>query len=255
MSSPELIQRTIHGDVVVAHICRPEARNALNRALIQKLHQLVRDLNDANAGACVITAAGPVFCAGGDLKERRAMTDGEVRAVRDDIVELFTALGRSNVPIVAAVNGAARGGGFELALACDFIIAAHDATFALPEVDLGIIPGGGGTQHLVRIAGLPLAREVVLLGRVLTADEAHEARLVHQVVALDLLTATATELAQQLARKPRVALQQARTAIADAWGYEISAALRRENDLYTVCIAEPARRTALDAFAAGTRHR
>jgi enoyl-CoA hydratase/carnithine racemase len=237
--------------VLVATMSRPEARNALNWNMVLAFHELAHRLWDERPGACVITGAGPAFCAGGDLKERRSLTATEVRHLRRDIVTMFTALGRAPVPLIASVNGHARGGGFELALACDFIVSAQDAVFGLPEVDLGIIPAGGGTQNLVRVGGLNLARQVILLGRPLSAREAHRIGLVHSVVpGSELVTAT-YELADRLAAKPRLALQQAKAAINAAWGYEIGAALHYENDLYDPCIDDPERSAALDRFASG----
>ena len=252
-AAQQVLRVSVEGDVVIAELSRPEARNALNRALIHELRELIDALDRDPPGACIITGAGSAFCAGGDLKERRAMDPHAVRRVRAEIVDLFTHLGRSPIPLVAALNGAARGGGFELALASDFIVAAQGVEMGLPEVDLGIIPGGGGTQNLVRIAGVPLAREMILLGRLLSADEAHTAGLVHQVVSANELITAAMRLAELLAAKPRVAMRQARTAIADAWGFDIGTALRRENELYDACINDPARLDALDQFASSNR--
>lgn len=247
--SEETLRTSVEDDVLVVTLSRPEARNALDHRMVRELETLAHRLWNERPGACIITGQDPAFCAGGDLKERRASTPTQVRQIRRDIVAMFTALARQPVPLIAAVNGPARGGGFELALACDFIVAAETATFALPEVDLGIIPAGGGTQNLVRVGGLPLARAVILLGDALSAEQAHGHGLVRSVVPRPELDATAMDLARHLAAKPKVSMRQGREAIAAAWGYDIGAALSHENDLYDPCIDDPERTAALDRFA------
>jgi enoyl-CoA hydratase/carnithine racemase len=245
----EVLRTSGDGRVLIATMSRPAARNALNHAMVLAFRQLAHRLWDERPGACIITGIDPAFCAGGDLKERRAITTTQVRHLRRDIVGMFTELARQPVPLIAAVNGAARGGGFELALACDVIVAAEEVTFALPEVDLGIIPAGGGTQNLVRVGGLPLARRMILLGDALTAHEAMAIGLVRSVLPRDELDGAALEVAHLLASKPALAVRQAREAIAAAWGYDIGAALAYENDLYDPCIDDPQRTAALDRFA------
>jgi enoyl-CoA hydratase/carnithine racemase len=242
-------RRADKGDVAVVEFIRPEARNALDRAMVGELTGLVDDLWKQRPGACVLIGTGSAFCAGGDLKERRALSKADVRQLRPEIVALFTALADSPVPIIAAVNGGAYGGGFELALACDFVIAAEEAVFALPEVGIGIIPAGGGTQNLVRTAGLPLAREIILLGRRLSAQEAVEHRIVRSVHPRAELRAAALAFAGELAARPRLAVLQARRAMRDAWGYDMAAALRHENELYDPCIDDAERDRALEEFA------
>ena len=241
--------RSMAGDCLVVTFERPEARNALDRAMVAELRELLDDIRVDRPSACVLTGTGPVFCAGGDLKERRAMTKDEVRRLRREIVDLFTAMPESPVPLIAALNGSAWGGGFELALACDFIVASAAAELGLPEVGLGIIPAGGGTQNLVRLGGVALAREVIVLGRVLTAPDAHAAGLVLSVHEPDNVVDAALQVARRIAARPRLAVRQARQAINDAWGYSMAVALRRENELYDPCIDDAARDTALEQFA------
>lgn len=240
-------------DCVVVRFVRPEARNALDRMMVAELRSVLADLWNTRPAACVLIGTGPAFCAGGDLKERRALTKLAVRELRREIVDLFTAMADCPVPLIGAVQGPARGGGFELALACDFILASEQASFALPEVGLGIIPAGGGTQNLVRVGGLALARRVILLGTPLSAREAHTAGLVLSVHPdADELLAAALDLAGTLAAKSKLAVLQARRAMRDAWGYDMATALRRENELYDPCIDDPERDAALDRFAAAS---
>lgn len=243
------------GIVDVVELSRPDVRNALDRATIRQLRALIANADTERAAAYVLTGRGTVFCAGGDLKERRTMSAPEVRGLRREIVDLIGALARAPLPFLAAVNGDAWGGGFELALACDFIIAADDARFGLPEIDLGVIPGGGGTQTLVRLGGLALAREVVLLGRVLSSQEALAAGIIHQVVPREQVVPAAVALAEKLSSKPRLAMRQARTALVDAWGFDLGVALARENELYDPCIGDVARAAALEHFATRNRSR
>jgi enoyl-CoA hydratase len=242
-------RRVMVGDCLVVEFVRPQARNALDRQMVGELRQVVTDLWDLRPGACVFIGTGVAFCAGGDLKERRALGKAAVRQIRREIVDLFTALADSPTPLIAALNGSAYGGGFELALACDFIVAAEDAELALPEVGLGIIPAGGGTQNLVRLAGLSFARQVILLGRKLTASEGLAAGLVLSTHPADEVRQAALDLAAVLAGRPRLAVLQARRAMRDAWGYDMAPALRHENDLYDPCIDDPERDKALDRFA------
>jgi enoyl-CoA hydratase/carnithine racemase len=247
---PPRTAREMVGDTLVITFIRPEARNALDSAMIRELRQAIEDMRILRPAACVFIGTGKVFCAGGDLKERRAMSKAAVRQVRREIVDLFVALADSPTPLIAALNGSAYGGGFELALACDFVVAAEHIELALPEVSLGIIPAGGGTQNLVRLAGLSLARQVILLGRKLTAMDALGLGIVLSVHPEPEVLAAALELAGRLAARPRLAVLQARRAMRDAWGYDMEAALQHENDLYDPCIEDPERDQALERFAA-----
>jgi len=171
------------GGVVVWTIDRPDRMNAMSRAVLMALGALSREAaTNRSVRAIVITGAGDrAFCAGADLKERQEMSENDVRVQIDLYRSELGPLDRSPKPVVAAINGVAIGGGLELALACDLRVAASTAVFALPETSLGIIPGAGGTQRLARTVGEGRAKEMILLGRRLTAPEALAWGLINRI--------------------------------------------------------------------------
>src|SRR6478672_526379 len=178
-----LVERSDDRHVVTVVLNRPEQMKAMNTQMGHDLLACFTALgSDADARAIVITGAGDkAFCAGGDLKERNGMTEAQWRAQHAIFEEAIYGVMNSLVPVIGAVNGAAFGGGCELALACDFVYAASTARFALTETTLGIMPGCGGTQNLARAVGARRAKELILSGRPFTADQAYEWGLVNRV--------------------------------------------------------------------------
>ena len=181
------------GDVTVVTLNRPETLNALDTATLEELERAFKTLD---ARAVVMTGTGSAFCSGADLKERAEMTDDAWRAHHAILRRAFQAVRDSPAPTIAAVEGFAVAGGFELALACDLIVAASDAVLGLPEVTRGIIPGAGGTQVLPQ----RLAKDLVLTGRRFDADEAERHGLVARLVEPGQALETAKALAEQIAR-------------------------------------------------------
>ena len=177
------------------------------------------------------------------------MDEGAVAGFHRAIRAAFDGLEALPQPVIAAINGAALGGGLELALACDLRVAAEGAELALPEVGLGIIPGAGGTQRLPRVVGLALAKELILTARRVTAAEALSMGLVGQVVPADQLQAAALALAERVARNAPISLRQAKRAIDRGLALPMSEALDLENKLYQACIPTADRQEALRAFA------
>jgi enoyl-CoA hydratase/carnithine racemase len=242
---------TWDGGLCVLTLNRPDRRNALSRAVIAELGRLGRELaQNTTVRAVVLTGAGEqAFCAGADLKERAGMSDEEVRAqLRSYRTELGW-LGTSTFPVVAALNGAALGGGLELALACDLRIAAAHAVVALPETSLGIIPAAGGTQRLPQVVGRPKALELILLGTRLDATEALRLGLLNRVVEAgrDLLTETKAWLLPVLEGAPiaqRAALEAVRAS-----ALPLPQGLEAELTAYERCLSSEDRREALRAFA------
>ena len=173
----------LRGTALILTLDRPERMNALSRELICALGEAARNAaTDAAVRAIVLTGAGEkAFCAGADLKERQSLSKDQVREVVRLYRSEFGAIDRSPKPVIAAINGVALGGGLELALMCDLRVAGANAQLGLPETGLGIIPGAGGTQKLPRIVGEARAKEMILLGRRLTADEALEWGLINRV--------------------------------------------------------------------------
>jgi enoyl-CoA hydratase/carnithine racemase len=221
--------------VMLVTLNRPAAANALNTQCGTEIMTLFESfsLDSADTRCIVVTGAGErVFCAGADLKERKGMTD-EAWSRQHLIYErMARALLSCPIPIIAAVNGAAYGGGCELALACDFIYAAEHARFALTEVTLGIMPGAGGTQTLARAVGERRAKEIILTGKPLTAAEAQQWGMVSKVLpALQLLDA-ALATAEIIARNAPVSVRQAKQAISRGMNMSLWDGLALETEAY-----------------------
>jgi enoyl-CoA hydratase/carnithine racemase len=228
---------------------RPDAANALSRALVQDLGAALASFGE-DPPVLVLTGAGEkVFCAGADLKERRAMTLDETRAFLGALNAMVDALAAYPQPVIAALNGSAYGGGLELALACDLRIAAEGIEVGLPEVRLGIIPGAGGTQRLSRLIGLAAAKELILTGRRIGAAAARELGLVSAVVPAAELRAEAQRWAAEVATAGPLAVKQAKRALDEGWGQPLAAALGVERAAYEVVLSSEDRNEGLRAFA------
>ncbi len=239
------------GAVEVWTIEGEERRNSLTMALIAELHgHLGRAALDRGLRCVVLTGAGDkAFCAGADLKERARMSAEEVHRFHRDLRGAFRGVEEAPQPFVAALNGAALGGGLELALACDLRIASDAAQLGLPEVALGIIPGGGGTQRLARLVGVARAKDLVLTARRISGAEALAMGLVAQVAPRERLLDEALALAERIARNAPVSLRQAKRAIDGGFHLPLEEALDLENRLYQDCLGTRDRLEALAAFA------
>jgi len=226
-------------------------RNSLTMAMLAGLRDLATQAAEDRALRVVIlTGAGDrAFCAGADLKERARMGDGDVAGFHRTLRGALTALEALPQPVLAALNGAALGGGLELALACDLRVAAEGIEVGLPEVGLGIIPGGGGTARLPRLVGLGRAKELVLTGRRVGAAEALAIGLVTQVAPAAGLQEAALVLAARLARNAPISLRQAKRALDEGFDLPLERALDLENRLYQPCLPTRDRQEALRAFA------
>jgi enoyl-CoA hydratase/carnithine racemase len=223
MSSPFrhlTLARSADGFVATVELNRPEALNAMNTAMGEDLLRCFESLFwDRTVRAVVFTGAGEkAFCVGGDLKEREGMTDEAWRAQHVIFEEGAFRILRCPVPVIAAVEGFALGGGCELAVLSDFVVAGEGAVFGVPEVTRGIFPGIGGTQLLPRIVGAPMAREMIFTGRRVDAREAKAIGLVNHLVPAGQARAKALEIATAIADNGPVAVRQAKKAI--AWGSE-----------------------------------
>jgi methylglutaconyl-CoA hydratase len=229
---------------------RPGAANALSCELVGALgHAFARLRGDEGVRVVVVTGAGgKAFCAGADLKERRAMTLEETRSFLKHLNAVVDAVAAFPRPVVAAVNGAAFGGGLELALACDIRLAADTAELGLVETRLGIIPGAGGTQRLARVAGLAVAKELILTGRRLGAARARELGIVSEVVPAAELTGAAARLAAELAGAGPLAVTQAKRALDGGFDLPMPEALALERACYEIVLASEDRNEGLAAF-------
>lgn len=221
------VRVAVDGGVATVTLDRPEARNAISTELADALAGVLEPLStDRAVRAVVLTGAGDrAFSAGADLRERGGFSDHDWFVQRESFRGAFGAVRRCPLPTVAAVFGFALGGGFELALCCDLIVAADDATLGLPEVQLGLVPAGGGTQLLVRRAGPAVAKDLVLTGRRVDAAEAGQLGLVDRVVPRAELLATAQGLAAQIAANAPTAVRLAK------WAIDLGADLAREAGL------------------------
>ena len=239
-------------DFLTITLNRPEARNAIDTQMGRELREIFVPLvYEARDMRCIIvTGSGDkAFCAGGDLKERNGMTDAQWRSQHAIFEEAFYAIMNCSVPVIAAVNGAAFGGGCELALACDFVYAAKSARFALPETSLGIIPGVGGTQNLPRAVGERRAKEIILTARPFSAEEAYEWGMVNRVCeSADLLPQT-MQAARAICANGPVAVQQAKKSIHLGLQSDLRTGLAFEIESYHRTVVTEDRLEGVRAFA------
>ena len=245
----ETLRLDRQGRVAIITINRPDKRNALNIKTREEGAALLDQLReDDSVGVVVFTGAGDkAFVAGADIGEfagRTAITQREVMTSRS----LFTAIDTFPKPVIAMINGYCLGGGCELALACDIRIASENASFGQPEINLGIIPGGGGTQRLTRLIGEGKAMEMILTGEIIDARTAFSIRLVNQVVPADQLQAKTLEMANRIAEKSPVALQLAKEAVKLASKSNLDEGLRREVDLFALCFSTEDKNEGVSAF-------
>lgn len=210
---PDFLRVEPHGRVAVVHLDRPKM-NVLSRAMQDEIVATARELSaDSHVRAVVFYGGEKTFAAGADVKEMVNWDRQTAHAEAPGLQAAFNAVAAIPVPTIAAITGYALGGGFELAMACDLRIAASDATVGQPEILLGIIPGAGGTQRLARLIGESRAKDIILTGRFVAADEAHSLGMVNEVVAPESVFGRALELAEQLSRGPRDAMVAAKRAI------------------------------------------
>jgi len=230
---------------------RPEAMNALSTATLGQLTAHVLAIAaDPQVRAVVLSAAGErAFCVGADLKERAAMSDAQIMAQRPTFRSAFGALLALPQPVIAAVHGFALGGGCELALSCDVIVADGTAEFGLPEVSVGLVPGCGGTQLLARRVGPGRAADLIFSGRRVAADEAAAIGLTDRLVPVGQSRETALELARQLAANSPVAVRAAKRALRNGAGLALAAALDVEDAAWRTAAGSADRREGIAAFA------
>jgi enoyl-CoA hydratase/carnithine racemase len=235
------------GAVGLARLDRPEARNALSPELMEELAALCESWDEDPDVRCIVIAGGDDwFAAGADIKAMATRTFAEV--LTSPAARFWPRLASIRTPLVAAVSGYALGGGCELALACDMIVASESAQFGQPEILLGIIPGGGGTQRLARVMGKQRAMELVLTGRRIEATEAHELGIVTQLAPPDGWLDAALELAATVAERPPLAVRLAKQAVLAAEETAMSAGLDHERRLYELAMATEDRVEGMTAF-------
>ncbi len=243
----ELVESSRDGNVVLLRLNRPEARNALSPELMEELASELERLDpDPEVRCVVIAGSDKIFAAGADIKAMSERSFAE--ALRHPAASFWRRLAAIKTPMIAAVSGYALGGGCELALACDMIVAAAGATFGQPEINLGIIPGGGGTQRLARVLGKQRAMELVLTGERFDAAAALELGLVNRVVEGDGWLDEAMALAATVAERPPIAARLAKQAVLAAEETALSAGLENERRLYELAMATEDRVEGMTAF-------
>ncbi len=233
--------------IAVVALNRPQALNALNFELMTELTSAFRDFAKADSvNAVVLTGNDKAFAAGADIKEMATATSAEM--LTKGYLEMWDELQAFKKPIVAAVSGYCLGGGAELAMICDIIIASETAKFGQPEINIGVIPGAGGTQRLTRAVGKVKAMELILTGRQFNAQEALEMGLINKIFPIDSYLDEAKKLAIEIASKPPIAVRLAKEAVLRAASTNLSDDVEFERRLFAILFATDDMREGMNAF-------
>lgn len=244
-----LIETQQEGRVVTVVINRPEAMNAFNSELLRALIDTMERLaDDVGVGAVVLTGTGKAFGAGADIAQMKDYGPAEARAYSELGQQATLVIENLPVPVIAAVNGYALGGGCEIAMACDIRVCSENARFGQLEINLGIMPGWGGTQRLARICGPSFAHELLYTGRMADATEALKWGLVSAVYPKEELLPKAQEMAALIASKSRAALGNIKLATQRALEQDLAGGLRLEADLFGLCFATHDQKEGMAAF-------
>ena len=246
----QTIELQIDGGIATIMLARPKALNALNFAMVGELEQAVQQVrDDPTVRVVVITGAGEkAFAAGADITEFKGMSAVDAWMFTQRIQRLYLEIERLAKPVIAAVNGFALGGGCELMMACDIVYASDRAKIGQPEVNLGIIPGAGGTQRLSRLIGKQRAKELVLTGDMIGAEEAWNLGLLNKVIAHDQLMTEVKKLAEKLAAKGAVALKAGKEAVEEGYDIELERGIANEGKLFGLCFGTEDKVEGVNAF-------
>lgn len=232
-------------NIAVITFNRPEAMNALNNQTRAEFRAAIDDVaEDDSIKVLILTGSGKAFVAGSDIKEFNATTPFAAH----NIMRLGEMVEKLEKPVIAAVNGFCLGGGNEIAMGCDIIIASEKAKFGQTEINIGIIPGGGGTQRLPRLIGVCRAKELIYTGDIIRAEEADRLGLVNRVVPMDELMPAAKELAKKIAAKSAAALKLAKTAINRGMQTNLESGLKYEYELYSLSLSLEDKLEGVNAF-------
>jgi len=245
---PNTVITTREAPIATVQINRPDVLNALNEEVLDELVKELTALDDDDAIRCIVlTGNERAFAAGADIKEN-FVTATPISMLKQDLTTRWEAIRRIRTPIIAAVSGYALGGGCELAMICDIIVASETAQFGQPEINLGIIPGAGGTQRLTRAVGKYRANELILTGRRIKADEAKAIGLAAHVYPAASWLDDAKALARTIAEKPPVAARLATEAVDLAWNSTLDAGLEFERKAFYLLFATEDKKEGVDAF-------
>ena len=246
----EMILYDVEGGVATITINRPKAMNALSPQVVREIAQALAEIKaDDSVGAVILTGAGDkAFVAGADIAAMSKMTPLEGRAFSREGQEVLFSMEKLPKPILCAVNGFALGGGCEIAMACDFIYASENAKFGQPEINLGIIPGFGGTQRLSRLVGKGWAKELCLTGAMLGAQQAAEIGLVTRVFPPEELMPAAKKTAAGMAAKGKVSVRAIKELINSGYDMALERAIPMEAEAFATCFASPDQAEGMGAF-------
>jgi len=229
---------------------RPKALNALNSDLLDELDRALQEISgNEEIRVLVLTGAGEkAFVAGADITELAKLDTLSAKVFINKGLSIINKIAELPIPAIAAVNGFALGGGLEIAMACDFIYASTSARFGQPEINLGLIPGYGGTQRLPRIIGIGRAKELLLTGKMISAEEAYRLGIVNRILAPDALMGEAMNIAREMATKGKVALRAIKQAVNYGLNVDLASGLRIETDAFAVCLASSDAKEGTSAF-------
>ena len=237
-----------HGRVGLIRLNRPQALNALSSPLIEDLNKALEAFEaDPEIGAIVLTGSEKAFAAGADIKEMQDKSFADV--FLGDFISRWENVSKTRKPVIAAVAGFALGGGCELAMMCDFILAADTAKFGQPEIKLGVMPGAGGTQRLTRFVGKSKAMEMLLTGRMIDAEEAERCGLVSRVVPANELLVEALEVAERIASFGRAAVFAVKESVNRSYETTLAEGVRFERRLFHALFATEDQKEGMAAFA------
>jgi enoyl-CoA hydratase len=247
MSVYEFILIEQHERVGLVRLNRPKALNALNQTLMNELMTALEDFDrDENIGAMVITGSQQAFAAGADINEMAGAS--AIEMLQRDLIAPFDRIQRLHKPVIAAVSGWCLGGGNELAMSCDMIVASENARFGQPEINLGVIPGAGGTQRLTRAVGKALAMEMILNNRTLSAAEALEFGLVNRVVPVERFLDEALQLAAEIAARAPLAVRLGKEMVNQAFEAFLQEGLQDERRAFYYLFASADQKEGMSAF-------
>jgi len=245
-----LFTKDDHQEIGIITINRPQQLNALNSEVFSELHKVIKHINeDKNIKVAIITGSGDkAFAAGTDIKEMQHMSSLEAREHAFLGGEAINGVENSIKPVIAAVNGFALGGGCELSMACDLRIASDRAKFGQPEINLGVIPGSGGTQRLPRLIGICRAKELLFTGKMINADEAYRIGLINKVVLHKDLMEETIKIARNIAAKSPIAIKMAKTSVNKGIHMDLPTALDFEIELFSLCFSTDDQKEGFEAF-------
>lgn len=249
MMNDDVLVETLSEGVLQVRLNRPERMNALGHEMSKRLHETLKSVIAANARVLLVRGTGKAFCAGADLKERRGM-NAEQRSAHNAAINVFIdGLANAPMPTIAVMNGAALGGGCEIALACDMRIIASEAMIGLTEVRIGAIPGAGGTQRLPRAIGRALALELMMTGEPITGARAAEIGLVNAAVTMEELDARAQTLAKVIASRSPLGLRKIKQLVDEGLEMPLREGVKRERESLLQVLSSKDYTEGLAAFA------